>query len=188
MQAARRAWIETQPTLDITKLVFLDETGASTRMTRTHGRAPKGERCNAAVPHGHWKTTTFIAGLRYNAITAPMVLDGPMDGAAFLGYVRAFLCPTLTPGDIVIADNLPSHKVTGVRQAIEATGATLRYLPPYSPDFNPIEKMFSKLKGLLRKAAKRTVSTLWNEIGTLLDAFSANECTNYFASSGYVRT
>lgn len=155
-------------------------------MTRTRGRAPKGERCVASAPHGHWKTTTFIAGLRYNDITAPMVLDGPMDGAAFLAYVREFLCPTLTPGDIVIADNLSSHKVMGVKEAIEATGATLRYLPPYSPDFNPIEKMFSKLKALLRKAAKRTVSDLWDEIGKLLDAFSLDECKNYFASSGYV--
>lgn len=157
-------------------------------MTRTRGRAPNGERCVASVPHGHWKTTTFIAGLRYNGITAPMVLDGPVDGAAFLVYVRAFLCPALTPGDIVIADNLSSHKVMGVKEAIEATGATLRYLPPYSPGFNPIEKMFSKLKALLRKAAKRTVSDLWNEIGKLLDTFSSSECKNYFASSGYVRT
>lgn len=155
-------------------------------MTRTRGRAPKGERCVASAPHGHWKTTTFIAGLRYNDITAPMVLDGPMDGAAFLAYVQEFLCPTLAPSDIVIADNLPSHKVKGVKEAIEATGATLRYLPPYSPDFNPIEKMFSKLKALLRKAAKRTVSDLWDEIGKLLDAFSPDECKNYFASSGYV--
>jgi len=155
-------------------------------MTRTRGRAPKGERCVAAVPHGHWKTTTFIAGLRYQEISAPMVLDGPMDGAAFLAYVQQFLCPTLTPGDIVIADNLPSHKVTGIREAIEKTGATLRYLPPYSPDFNPIEKMFSKLKALLRKAAHRNVSDLWDEIGKLLNAFSPTECANYFASSGYV--
>jgi transposase len=155
-------------------------------MARMRGRAPKGERCIASVPHGHWKTTTFIAGLRYNDITAPMVLDGPMDGAAFLVYVQEFLCPTLAPGDIVIADNLPSHKVKGVKEAIEATGAMLRYLPPYSPDFNPIEKMFSKLKALLRKAAKRTVSDLWDEIGKLLGTFSPSECKNYFASSGYV--
>lgn len=185
MQAARREWKENQPTLDVTKLVFLDETGASTNMTRTRGRAPKGERCIAAVPHGHWKTTTFIAGLRYNDITAPMVLDGPMDGAAFLAYVEQFLCPALAPGDIVIADNLPSHKVAGVREAIEKTGATLRYLPPYSPDLNPIEKMFSKLKALLRKAAHRTIDALWNEIGKLLDTFLPDECTNYFKSSGY---
>ena len=130
-------------------------------MTRTRGRAPKGERCIASAPHGHWKTTTFIAGLRYNDITAPMVLDGPMDGVAFLVYVQEFLCPTLATGDMVIADNLPSHKVKGVQEAIAATGATLRYLPPYSPDLNPIEKMFSKLKALLRKTAKRTISDLW---------------------------
>jgi transposase len=185
VQAARREWIESQPTLDVTKLVFLDETGASTNRTRTRGRAPKGERCVASVPHGHWKTTTFIAGLRYNDITAPMVLDGPMDGEAFLVYVRTFLCPILHPGDIVIADNLLSHKVAGVREAIEVAGATLRYLPPYSPDLNPIEKLFSKLKTLLRKAAKRSVDALWNEIGQLLQRFSPEECTNYFQSSGY---
>ena len=154
-------------------------------MTRTRGRAPKGERCIACAPHGHWKTTTFIAGLRHNDIIAPMVLDGPMDGEAFLTYVRTFLCPTLNPGDIVIADNLSSHKVAGVKEAIAAKGATLRYLPPYSPDLNPIEKMFSKLKALLRKAAHRTVDALWNEIGKLLEAFSPDECRNYFASSGY---
>jgi len=172
--------------LDVTRLVFLDETGAGTNMARTRGRAPKGERCIAAVPHGHWKTTTFIAGLRVGEITAPMVLDGPMDGAAFLAYVQQFLCPTLTQGDIVIADNLPSHKVAGVREAIEATGATLRYLPPYSPDLNPIEKMFSKLKALLRKAAHRTVDSLWHEIGQSLNRFTPQECSNYFTSSGYV--
>lgn len=186
MQAARAQWKENQPALDVLRLVFLDETGASTNMARARGRAPRGERCVAAVPHGHWKTTTFIAGLRYSEITAPMVLDGPMDGSAFLAYVQQFLCPTLAPGDIVIADNLSSHKVAGVREAIENTGAILRYLPPYSPDFNPIEKMFSKLKALLRKAAHRTVDDLWSEIGQLLNAFSPTECANYFASSGYV--
>ena len=186
MRAARREWVERQPTLDVSRLVFLDETGASTNMTRTHGRAPKGARCIASVPHGHWQITTFIAGLRVGAITAPMVLDGPMDGEAFLAYVRTFLCPTLAPGDIVIADNLSSHKVAGVREAIEAKGATMRYLPPYSPDFNPIEKMFSKLKALLRKAAHRSVDALWYEIGKLLDTFSPSECKNYFESSGYV--
>jgi len=169
----------------VTKLVFLDETAASTTMTRTCGRAPKGQRCRASVPCGHWKTTTFIAGLRVSAITAPMVLDGPMDGQAFLVYVRQFLCPTLQPGDLVIADNLPSHKVAGVRKAIEAAGAALRYLPPYSPDFNPIEKLFAKLKALLKKAAHRTVDALWQEIGNLLDAFSPAECENYFKAAGY---
>jgi transposase len=166
--------------------VFLDETGASTNMARRYGGAPMGERCVAAVPHGHWKTTTFIAGLRVNALTAPMVLDGPMDGDAFLVYVREFLCPTLQPGDIVIADNLPSHKVAGVREAIEAVEATLSFLPPYSPDLNPIEKLFSKLKALLKKAACRTIKALWDEIGKLLDTFSPEECKNYFKSSGYV--
>ena len=117
-----------------------------------------------------------------------MVADGPMDGALFLAYVRTFLCPSLRPGDIVIADNLSSHKVAGVRQAIEAVGATIRYLPPYSPDLNPIEKLFAKLKTLLRRAATRTVDALWNQIGILLDAFSSEECGNYFTSSGYVST
>lgn len=172
--------------LDITRLVFLDETWATTCMARLRGRSPRGARCVASVPHGHWKTTTFVAGLRYNAITAPMVVDGPMNGATFLAYVRTFLCPTLRQGDIVIADNLSSHKVAGVREAIEAAGAQIRYLPPYSPDLNPIEKVFSKLKALLRKAATRSVEALWSTIGTLLDAFSAQECGNYFASSGYV--
>jgi len=165
--------------------VFLDETGASTNMTRTRGRAPKGERCVASVPHGHWKTTTFIAGLRYNDVTAPMVLDGPMDGDAFLTYVTTFLCPTLKPGDIVIADNLPAHKVEGVKELIEAKGAMLRYLPPYSPDLNPIEKLFSKLKAMLKKAAHRTIDALWTEIGKLLNTFSPEECKKYFKSSGY---
>ena len=185
MQTARRAWIEAQPTLDISTLVFLDETGVRTNMARLRGRAPQGERCLAAVPHGHWKTTTFIAGLRHNDITAPMVLDGPMDGAAFLAYVQQCLGPTLKPGDLVIADNLSCHKVAGVREAIEATGATLRFLPPYSPDLNPIEQMFAKLKALLRKAAKRTVESLWTEIGALLSQFSPTECQNYLTASGY---
>lgn len=155
-------------------------------MARTRGRSPRGERCVASVPHGHWHTTTFIAALRQHALTAPMVAEGPMDGALFLAYVRTFLCPTLRSGDIVIADNLSSHKVAGVREAIEAVGATLRYLPAYSPDLNPIEKLFSKLKALLRKAATRTVETLWAQIGTFLDFFSPTECNNYFVSSGYV--
>lgn len=154
-------------------------------MTRPRGRAPKGERCVGAVPQGHWHTTTFIAGLRRNALTAPMLLDGPMDGAAFLAYVRQFLCPTLKPGDLVIADNLASHKVKGVRQAIERMGATLHFLPPYSPELNPIEQLFAKLKALLNQAAHRTVEALWQEIGKLLDTFSPAECANYFRAAGY---
>ncbi len=154
-------------------------------MTRARGRSPRGERCHASVPGGHWKTTTFIAGLRVGEITAPMVLDGPMDKEAFLVYVRQFLCPTLKPGDIVIADNLGSHKNDDVCKAIETVGATILYLPPYSPDFNPIEMFFSKLKALLKKSAHRTVDALWNEIGKLLDAFSPKECANYFKAAGY---
>lgn len=183
---ARSAWIAEQPNWDVRRLVFLDETAATTNMTRLRGRSPRGQRCVASAPHGHWKSTTFIAGLRHHEVTAPLVLDGPMNGAAFLAYIRSFLCPTLQPGDIVVADNLSCHKVEGVRAAIEAVGATLRYLPPYSPDLNPIEKMFSKLKALLRQAAKRTVETLWTEIGSALDRFTPQECSNYFASSGYV--
>jgi transposase len=169
----------------VAKLVFLDETGASTNLTRSRGRAPKGQRCVACVPHGHWQITSFVAALRVNELTAPMVLDGPMDGKAFVAYVTSFLCPTLSPGDLVIADNLSSHKVAGIRAAIEATGASLRYLPPYSPDLNPIEKLFAKLKALLKKAAHRTVDALWREIAILLDAFPPTECANYFKAAGY---
>ena len=188
VQTARRAWSEAQPGMDLDKLVFIDETWISTSMARRYGRAPKGQRCSASAPHGHWKTTTFVAGLRHQQLTAPLVADGPMDGEMFLAYVRQFLCPTLRPGDIVILDNLSSHKVAGVKQAIATAGATLLYLPPYSPDLNPIEKLFAKLKALLRKAAKRSVEALWHEIGELLNTLSPTECANYFASSGYVCT
>ena len=139
-----------------------------------------------AVPHGHWKTTTFVAALRHDRIDAPCVIDAPMNGELFLAYVEQFLAPTLSPGDIVVMDNLPAHKVAGVAQAIEARGAELRYLPPYSPDLNPIEQMFAKLKALLRNAAARTVDALWDTIGALLDAFSPTECANYLRNSGYV--
>ena len=174
--------------MDVTKLVFVDETWTSTSMTRRYGRAPRGQRCIAAAPQGHWKTSTFVGGLRHDQLTAPMVADGPMDGEMFLGWVRQFLGPTLRPGDIVILDNLSSHKVAGVKEAIAAAGATLLYLPPYSPDLNPIEKFFAKLKALLRKAATRTLDALWNEIGRSLGTLSSTECTHYFASSGYVCT
>lgn len=186
MKQARSDWRARQGQLDPARLVFLDETWVSTNMARRYGRAPRNQRCIGAVPHGHWKTTTFLAGLRHDRITAPMVIDGPIDGAAFLAYVRAFLCPTLTPGDIVIADNLSSHKVAGVREAIAKVGASVLFLPPYSPDLNPIEQLFAKLKALLRKAAARTIDALWTQIGILLDAFSPDECSNYLASAGYV--
>jgi transposase len=188
VQAARRAWSEAQPGMDIEKLVFIDETWISTSMTRHYGRAPRGQRCIASAPHGHWETTTIVASLRHQQLTAPLVADGPMDGELFLAHVRQFLCPTLRPGDIVVLDNLSSHKVAGVKQAIAAADATLIYLPPYSPDLNPLEKLFAKLKALLRKAAKRSVDALWNEIGELLNTLSSTECANYFTPSGYVYT
>jgi transposase len=165
--------------------VFVDETWASTNMARTHGRAPRGERLRAAVPHGHWKTTTVVAGLRNSGMVAPMVLDGPINGVAFQAYVDQVLAPELRPGDIVVMDNLGSHKGAGVRAAIEAAGASLLYLPPYSPDFNPIENAFAKLKALLRKAAARTVEGLWATIGRIAGALTPAECANYFAAAGY---
>ena len=184
--AAREAWAQGQARLDPDRLVFIDETGTSTNMARQRGRAPRGERLVAKVPHGHWKTTTFVAGLRSTGLTAPLVLDAPMNGDTFLSYVTQFLAPTLKPGDIVVMDNLSAHKVSGVREAIEAVGARLFYLPPYSPDFNPIEQVFAKLKALLRKAAERTVDGLWSRIASLIDAFQPAECPNYLRHAGYV--
>jgi transposase len=181
----RLAWFEAQPDLDPDRLVFIDETWASTAMARTHGRAPRGERLRMGVPFGHWKTTTFVAGLRLAGIVAPMVLDGPINRRAFEAYVDQILVPELKPGDIVIMDNLSSHKSPTVRTAIEAVGAELRFLPPYSPDFNPIEKAFAKLKALLRKAAERTIDGLWRAIGVLIDIFNPTECANFFTAAGY---
>jgi transposase len=179
------AWADDQPKLDPDRLVFIDETGTSTKMARLRGRAPRGERLVGKIPHGHWKTTTFVAGLRSTALTAPCVIDGPINGNGFLAYVEQVLAPTLKPGDVVVLDNLSAHKVPGIREAIEAAGATLLYLPPYSPDFNPIEQLFAKLKALLRKAAERSLESLWNRIACLLDAFQPDECANYFRNSGY---
>ncbi len=156
-------------------------------MARHRGWSRKGERCRAPLPHGHWKTTTFTAGLRLSGIAAPMLLDGPMHGAAFRAYVEQVLVPELKPGDIVVMDNLPAHKVGGIRQAIEAAGASLLYLPPYSPDFNPIEMAFSKLKALLRKAAARTIPDLWQAIAEAIETITQAECQNYFAAAGYDR-
>jgi transposase len=185
VKEAREAWLEGQIEFDPEKLVFLDETGATTKMARLYGRALRGERCRAAVPHGHWKTTTFTAGLRIGGLAAPMILDGPMDGRAFRAYVTQVLVPELAPGDTVIMDNLPAHKVRGVRDAIEAAGAKLIYLPPYSPDFSPIEMAFAKLKAYLRAAAARTIPDLWDALKNALDAFTPNECRNYFSAAGY---
>jgi transposase len=157
----------------------------NTKMARLRGRSLRGERCRASVPHGHWKTTTFTAGLRLRGLTAPLVLDGPMDGECFLAYVEQVLAPSLAPGDVVVMDNLPAHRVRGVKAAIEAAGAKLLYLPPYSPDFNPIEQVFAKLKAHLRKTAARTVDDLWAAITAILKTFPAAECQNYFINSGY---
>ena len=154
-------------------------------MTRTHGRCLRGQRLNAKVPHGRWHTLTFIAALRHDRIDAPCVIDGPINGQSFLAWVEQFLVPTLTPGDVVIMDNLGSHKSQAVRRAIRAAGARLLFLPPYSPDLNPIEQVFAKLKTLLRKADERSTEAVWRRIGSLLGAFSAAECANYITNSGY---
>ena len=154
-------------------------------MARIRGRAPRGERLRVGVPHGHWKTTTFLAGLRITGMVAPMVLDGPINRDAFQAYVDQVLVRELRPGDIVVMDNLSSHKGPAVREAIEAAGAHLLFLPPYSPDFNPIENAFAKLKAMLRKAARRTVDALWDEIGAIIDLYTPQECTNYFVAAGY---
>jgi transposase len=181
----RQAWFDDQLDLDPARLVFIDETGLSTKMARLRGRAPRGERCRAGVPHGHWKTTTFTGALRLTGMTAPMVLDGAMNGIAFRAYVEQVLVPTLLPGDVVIMDNLPAHKAEGVRLAIEQAGAELRFLPPYSPDFNPIEMAFSKLKAVMRSKAERTVDGLWEAVGAVIPLFKPDECANYFAAAGY---
>jgi len=165
--------------------VFVDETWTSTNMARRFGRAPRGQRCLAAVPHGHWMTSTFIAALRQDGLTAPCVFDSAINGESFLAWVVQFLVPTLRPGDIVVMDNLSSHKVKGVREAIEAAKARLLYLPPYSPDLNPIEQVFAKLKALLRKAAARTKQTLSKAIADALECFHPAECASYIANAGY---
>jgi transposase len=181
----RQVWFDGQMDLDPDRLVFLDETWASTAMTRAAGRAPKGERLRMSVPHGHWKTTTLVAGLRGDGMVAPFVLDGPINRRRFETYVERVLVPELRAGDIVIMDNLSSHKGPRVRQLIAAAGAGLLYLPPYSPDFNPIEKAFAKLKALLRKAAARTREALWQTIGTLIDTITPTESQHYFDACGY---
>jgi transposase len=174
--------------MDPARFVFLDETGTATNMARRYGRCAADERLVAAVPQGHWQTTTFIAGLRQNGVIAPLVLDGPMTGPTFRAYVEQFLAPALHPGDVVVLDNLAAHKVDGVRQAIAAVGASILYLPPYSPDLNPIEQLFAKLKALLRKAAARTKDALCTTIGSTLQSFPPNECANYLAHCGYGST
>jgi transposase len=169
--------------MDPSRFVFLDETGASTNMVRRTGWGPRGERLVDAAPWGHWKTTTIVAGLRSSGLIAPLVVDGPMNGITFRAYVEQMLAPALLPGDVVVMDNLPAHKVAGVEVALREVGASLLYLPPYSPDLNPIEQVFSKLKALLRKAAARTRDTLWSAIGALIELFTPAECQNYLANT-----
>jgi transposase len=181
----RDRWKRHQGKLDPSRLVFIDETWAKTNMTRTHGRCARGKRLVAKAPHGRWQTLTFLAALRSDRIDAPCVVDGPINGASFLAYVEQMLVPTLSPGDIIIMDNLGSHKGRAVRNAIRAAGAKLFFLPPYSPDLNPIEQVFAKLKTLLRKADERTVETTWQRIGAILERFTAEECTNYLVNAGY---
>jgi len=188
VKAQRDDWRAEQPALDPERLVFVDETWASTAMARRYGRAPVGERLVDGVPHGHWQTTTFVAALRQDGLTAPMVIDGAVNGDLFVAYVEQMLVPTLRPGDVVVMDNLSCHKRAQVRALIETAGCTVRYLPPYSPDLNPIELAFAKLKALLRKAAQRTVDGLWDFLGEVLEAFSPEECRNYFRHCGYPAT
>ena len=195
--ARRQAWRDGQAGLDPARLVFIDgeadrgrrprkpPNGAKTNMARAYGRAPRGERLRMARPHGHWKTSTFVAGLTVRGMIAPFVLDRPINRVAFETYVEKVLAPELRPGDIVVMDNLSSHKGPGVRQRIEAAGAEIRFLPPYSPDLNPIEMAFAKLKALLRQAAERTVEGLWGAIARILETFQPRECRNYFAAAGY---
>jgi transposase len=186
VDAARQRCRASQDGLNPALLVFIDETGTTTNMARLRGRSERGKRLVSAIPHGHWKITTFVAGLRHDGLTAPFVIGRPMNGAIILAYIEQCLAPTLSPGDIVVMDNLPAHKVAGVQPAIHAKGAKLIYLPPYSPDLNPIELLFAKLKALLRKAAERSITALWTRIGELLDQFSADECRHYLAHAGYV--
>jgi len=181
----RRQWKARQGSIDVRRLVFIDETWIKTNMVPLRGWAPRGRRLRALVPFGHWKTLTFVAALRCDRIAAPFVLDGPINGVAFQRYIADVLVPTLTPGDIVVLDNLGSHKAKAVRDVIRAAGAKLLFLPPYSPDLNPIEQVFAKLKHLMRKAAERSVETTWRRAGALLDEFKPDECARYLLNSGY---
>lgn len=185
MKAAREAWFAGQLELEPARLIFLDECGTNTKMARLYGRSKRGERCRAAIPHGHWKTTTLVSALSTKGIIAPMVMDGAMDGEMFSAYVTTLLVPCLAPGDIVIMDNLPAHKVSDAREAIEAAGATLLFLPPYSPDFNPIEKAIAQIKAFLKKTAARTKQDLDEAIAKAIDLVTPQNARNYFEACGY---
>ena len=181
----RQQWRSAQATLDPRRLVFIDETWIKTNMAPLRGWGPKGRRLHGFAPHGHWRTQTFLGALRYGELTAPCVFDGPINSRSFRAYVEQQLVPILRPGDIVIMDNLGSHKSVAVREAIEAADATLCFLPPYSPDLNPIEQAFAKIKHWMRAAQKRTVDDTWRHIGHLVATIQPTECTNYFANAGY---
>jgi transposase len=185
---ARRKWIREQGLLDTTKLVFIDETSVNTNMVRLYGRCPCGARLVDHVPFGQWKTMTFVSALRHDGMVAPMLIEGPMNGELFLAYVEQCLVPTLKPGDIVVADNLATHKVAGVVEAIKAAGATLRYLPQYLPDLNPIEMAFSKFKSYLRKLAQRTIPGIRHAARSFLPSLTGQECANYLSHAGYAST
>jgi transposase len=188
VQAARDDWSATVEAFAADRLIFLDETWFTTHMTRLYGYALCGQRLTATVPHGHWKTTTFVGGLTTNGFIAPMVLDGPMTGAAFTAYIEQVLAPEVRPGDLLILDNLSSHKTAAVQAALKACHLNYLYLPPYSPDLNPIENAFSKFKRLVRTAAERTLDGLWDTLGKLLDQFRPAECVNYLRHCGYPAT
>jgi len=181
----RERWRRHQARVEASRLVFIDETWAKTNMSPLRGWARRGERLRAKVPHGRWRTLTFLAALRHDRLTAPCVIDGPINGESFLAYVEQVLVATLMPGDIVVMDNLGSHKGRAVRAAIRAAGAKLLFLPPYSPDLNPIEQVFAKLKTLLRKACPRSIDATWRGIGRLIDCFKPEECANYLRNAGY---
>jgi len=184
----RRRWRARQASLDPARLVFIDETWVKTNMAPLRGWGPKGRRLRGFAPHCRWRTLTFLGALRCDRLTAPCVFDGPIDGACFRAYVEQQLVPTLKPGDIVVMDNLGSHKSAAVRQMIRAAGARLRYLPPYSPDLNPIEQAFAKIKHWMRMAQKRTVEDTWRHVGALVETIQPQECQNYFENAGYAST
>jgi transposase len=181
----RAQWKSAQPHWDARKLVFIDETGLNTKMARLYGRCPVGQRCGSAVPYGHWQSSTFIAALRYEGIGAPFLIEGAVDADVFTAYLQHVLCPELRPGDVVILDNLSTHKIQNVEKLISAQGASVRYLPPYSPDLNPIEQAFAKLKAHLRQAAARTLDELQHALARALPAFSSTHCRNFFHDAHY---
>ena len=188
MKRDRDHWRRELCPIKAARFVFLDESGAKTNMKRLYGRATKGRRLVDTVPHGRWKTTTMISAIRHDGVATAMVTEGPTDALTFRGFVEHFLAPVLRQGDIVVMDNLSSHKAAGVREAIEACGAQLRYLPPYSPDLNPIEQMWSKVKALLRSFQRRTTKGLHDAVGEALRRVTSDECRNYFRNCGYDTT